>query len=83
MIPRLVPEISPCDGFCDEQEHEELGILGVGFIFAIGGILNTSLLQLVSDILDRNLAELQVKFQEVCDFEFVQPNSAGFEFFQS
>ena len=32
MISRLVPEISPCDGFWDEQEQEEgLGILGVGF----------------------------------------------------
>ena len=32
MIPLLVPEISPCDGFCDEEgedEDEELGILGV------------------------------------------------------
>ena len=32
MIPRLVPEISPCDAFCDEQQEEqeqqELGILG-------------------------------------------------------
>ena len=27
MIPRLVPEISPCDGFWDEQQ--ELGILVV------------------------------------------------------
>ena len=33
MIPRLVPEISPCDGFCDRQTDgkEELGILVVGF----------------------------------------------------
>ena len=44
--------------------------------------MNTSLLQLMSDILDRNLTELQVKFQEVCDFEFVQTDSAGFEFVQ-
>ena len=33
MIPLLVPEILPCDGFCDEQEHQEqqqeLDILGV------------------------------------------------------
>ena len=33
MIPLLVPEISPGDGFCDVQrrgEDEELGILVVG-----------------------------------------------------
>ena len=29
MIPCLVTEILPCDGFCDE-EQEELGILVVG-----------------------------------------------------
>ena len=34
MIPRLVPEILPCDAFCDEQQQQEeqeqeLGILGV------------------------------------------------------
>ena len=31
MMPRLVPEILPCDGFCDEQEQEEQEscILGV------------------------------------------------------
>ena len=31
MIPLLVPEISPCDGFCDEeqQEQEELGNRGI------------------------------------------------------
>ena len=23
MIPLLVPEISPCDGFCNEQQEEE------------------------------------------------------------
>ena len=29
MIPRLVPEILPCAGFCDKEEEEELelGIL--------------------------------------------------------
>ena len=32
MIPRLVPEISPCVAFCDEQEYQqELGILGVRY----------------------------------------------------
>ena len=33
MIPRLVSEMSPNDGFCDVQEleQEELGILGVGY----------------------------------------------------
>ena len=36
MIPHLVPEISPCDTFCDgrtgeEEEEQELGILGVRF----------------------------------------------------
>ena len=33
IIPRLVPEISPCDCFCEEQQQQqqqELGILGVG-----------------------------------------------------
>ena len=32
MIPLAVPEISPCDGFCDvqQQQEEELGILVVG-----------------------------------------------------
>ena len=31
MIALLVPEISPCDGFCDEQQQEqELGFLVVG-----------------------------------------------------
>ena len=34
MIPLLVPEISPCEGFCDEDEEdgeeEELGIPVVG-----------------------------------------------------
>ena len=35
MIPRLVPEISPCDAFCDDEEEEEkqeLGILGVRWL---------------------------------------------------
>ena len=35
MIPRLVPEISPCDAFCDEQEEQELGILGVRYLLGI------------------------------------------------
>ena len=26
MIPRLIPEVSPSDGFCDEEEEEKLGI---------------------------------------------------------
>ena len=36
MIPRLVPEILSCDAFFDEeqqQEQEELGILGVRYSF--------------------------------------------------
>ena len=37
MIPHLVPDISPCDAFCDrrteQQEQEELGILGVRYSF--------------------------------------------------
>ena len=34
MIPLLVPEISPCDGFCDERAGEqEFGILVVGLTF--------------------------------------------------
>ena len=37
MILRLVPEILPCDAFCDEQQQEkqeqqELGILGVRLV---------------------------------------------------
>ena len=28
MIPRLVPEISTLDAFCDREEEQELGILG-------------------------------------------------------
>ena len=36
MIPHLVPEISLCDPFCDgrmeQQEQEELGILGVRLV---------------------------------------------------
>ena len=27
MIPLSVPEISPCDAFCDMQHEEKLGIL--------------------------------------------------------
>ena len=34
MIPRLVPEVSPCDGFCDVQQ-EELGILVVGQVVIV------------------------------------------------
>ena len=33
MIPLLVPEISPCDGFCDAHARgEELGIIVVGWV---------------------------------------------------
>ena len=34
MIPCLVTEISPCDGFCDERRggEQELGILGARYI---------------------------------------------------
>ena len=31
MILRLVPEILPCDSFCEEQEQEQLGILVAGY----------------------------------------------------
>ena len=31
ILPLLVPEISPGDGFCDEEDVQELGILGVRF----------------------------------------------------
>ena len=33
MIPRLVPEISPLDAFCDGEEEQELGILGSSSIW--------------------------------------------------
>ena len=35
MLPRLVPEISSLDAFCDgaeEEQEQELGILGVGYV---------------------------------------------------
>ena len=36
MIPRLVPEVSPCCGFCDvQQQQEELGILVVGQVVIV------------------------------------------------
>ena len=40
MIPRLVPEILPCDAFCDEQEQkvQELGILGVRYKYMMGQV---------------------------------------------
>ena len=43
MIPRLVPEISPCDAFYDEQEEQEqqeLGILGSRYHQISSNIIN-------------------------------------------
>ena len=38
MIPLLVPEISPCDGFCDGRAGEqEFDILVVGLAFEYNG----------------------------------------------
>ena len=31
MIPRLVPEISPCDGFCDGRAGAGAGAVGFGY----------------------------------------------------
>ena len=40
MISLLVPDISPCDGFCEKVQRrgEELGILVVRFIKKIGDL---------------------------------------------
>ena len=87
MIRRLVPEILPCDAFCDEQEQEqeqELGILGLKCMaFNVSQDILLNSYRVCSSNSGCLLPHISIHYQSSEWPSNVSPNTSGWFLFDS